>query len=383
MICPHCHVDRRQRERLNHVCDRCRKVFALDPKAEPGRLHDTKFRQLVEKATGGGLRITVEQLYWINERRLYRFPTGQETAGSVGRAVGRAVPAAVLAVVLAVVAAAVGSGLSVVFAVPALVLALLAARQFLRRKTPLPPAPMNLATSLSAFEQRVIGRWRVVYHALPDGLVEHVPALPGAPMVKARAAVLCELPSVAAFLRANDFEARHGVRLVEQLALVPADLPVVLVRDLSLTALARSVAVRSALPGRRVVDCGLLPKAVRVPAKAVRLHAVGGAGTVAVPPELAATAAWQRLEPEDRDWLLGNWASPLIALPPAKLMALVERAVERAVSAPSPVPAPEESPADTRRRAERIGFLTWPAAVPAPRGSTGAPAVRPTEGGGR
>ncbi|MFJ5228889.1 hypothetical protein ACIQBJ_03220 [Kitasatospora sp. NPDC088391] len=393
MICPHCHVDRRQRERTHHTCDKCRKVFALDPKVEPGRLHDTKFRQLVEKATGGGLRITVEQLYWINERRLYRFPTGRETVGSVGGAVGLAVPA----VVLAVVATAVGPWLWGVFAVPVLLLVLLSARQFRFRERLRPPAPMVFATSLNSFERQVIGRWRSVYHALPEGLVEHVPALPGAPMVKARAAVLCEIPAVAAFLRANDFEARHRVRLVERAALVPAGLPVVLVRDLSLAALGYAVAVRAALPGRRVVDCGLVPKAVRVPAKAVRLRGAGGAGPVDVPPALAATPAWQRLEREDRDWLVDNWTSPLITLPPAKLMAMVERAVERAVTAPVPSPAPasvasaapDESPAETRRRAERIGFLTWPTAVPAPRGSadaagsTGAPAARPAEGGGR
>ncbi|MFK0191930.1 hypothetical protein [Kitasatospora sp. NPDC090308] len=380
MICPHCHVDRRQRERTGHTCSNCRKVFALDPKVEPGRLHDTKFRELVAKAAPGGLRITVEQLYWVNERRLYRFPTGQERRGSV---TGGMVLA--MAVVLVVSLSFGIGGLAYLLLDPlAFLFGWLSYRQFQGAKQYRPPRPFGTWVRPEDFERRVAGRWRQVYGALPDGLAElTTAAIPTWP-TRPRAVVLCELPGVFDFLHVNGFAERHRVALARTPAQLPAGLPVVVVRDLSLTALARTARLRAELPDRRVVDCGLLPRAVDVPARAVRLR-TGGAKRLAVPDVLAGSPGWQRLPDREREWLLDNWSSPLIALPPVKLMALLDKAVERAVAVPAtPVragaAAEVESPAETRRRAERIGFLTWPQAVPAPRtGTDTTPAPHPTD----
>ncbi|RKE17634.1 hypothetical protein [Streptomyces sp. TLI_171] len=371
MICPNCRVDLRQKERTGHTCSRCRKVFALDPKVEPGRLHDIKFRELVAKATAGGLKITVEQLYWVNERRQYRFPVGTETRGSVtgGVVLG------VVALLIGWFATMIGAYAWILFGPVVLVLAVLSVRQFTRARQPFTDPGLYPRTSPADFENRVVGRWLKVYPSLPPGLVRQVPA--GSPVVtaKARAVVLCEIPAVADFLRANDFAARHQVLLVDSPDRIPAALPVVVLRDLSLAALAYSVAMRAALPGRRVVDAGLAPRSVLVPAKAVRLRT---RRSTALPAQLEASPGWQRLSPQERDWLICQWHSPLVSMPPAKLLALVEKAVERAVTVPA---APPESPADTRRQAERIGFLTWPQAVPAPRTGSDAPAPRPTDGG--
>ncbi|MFF0390580.1 hypothetical protein ACFYS8_18100 [Kitasatospora sp. NPDC004615] len=351
MICPNCRTDRRQRERTGHTCSHCKSKFALDPKVEPGRLHDIKFRELVAKGTIGGLRITVEQLYWLNERRLHRFPGGEERAGSV---VGGAV-LVVIAVITGSLTIGIGSFAWFLLGPVTLVAASLAVQQFRGAGRLRSDAPMRPQVSLSDFERRVVGRWREVYRELPAGLVEHPPIGAKPTTVKAQAVVLCELPSVATFLRTNNFAERHRVLLVDELANVPAALPVVVLRDLSLRALARTVAVREALPGRRVVDCGLLPRAVFAPAKAVRLR--DNAGPRRAPSALGASPGWRRLADGERDWLANGWYTPLITLPPPKLLALVEKAVERAVAVPAPA---AETPAETRRRAERIGFLTWP-----------------------
>ncbi|GLW70952.1 hypothetical protein Kpho02_32510 [Kitasatospora phosalacinea] len=390
MICPHCRHDRRQRERTGHTCSNCRKVFALDPKVEPGRLHDLKFRELVAKSAPDGLRITVEQLYWMNERRLYRFPTGPRPRGSVtaGTVLG------VVAVVTASLAVGIGGLAHLLLGLPALFLGWRSYRQFRDTGRYHPPQPFRSWLRLADFEQRVVPRWRQVYGSLPDGLVDGAPsaAVPARPS-DPRAVVLCELPGVAAFLQLNGFAERHRVLLQQQPGQVPAGLPVVVVRDLSLDALARSAELRARFTGHRVVDCGLLPRSVQLPARMVRLRDAGRRRQEP-PTALADSPAWQRLPEEERDWLCDGWSSPLITLPPVKLMAMVDRAVERALAAP-PVAPPvaltktgsgsegaAESAAETRRRAERIGFLTWPQAVPAQRTGSSTPAPHP-KGGGR
>ncbi|MFD8479474.1 hypothetical protein [Kitasatospora sp. NPDC059673] len=372
MICPNCRESVGRRARHGHRCSHCGRTFALDPKEEPGRLHDLKFHELVAKGTGGRLRITVEQLYWLNERRLYGFPGPKEhrahlvsgtvwagcalAGGSVAVGVGRR--AWFLAVGLLAVAAATR-----------------AVREFHGAWRARAGAPFRPRLSPLRFQLQVIDRWREVYFGLPDGLLEHPPTVSKPGTVEARAVLLCELPSVAGFLRANEFAERHQVLLVEELGSVPAALPVAVLRDLSLSALARTTEIRAALPGRRVVDCGLAPRAVFEPAKVVRLRGLaprvvfepGKAVRLRemsrphLPTALASAPGWQRLAAQERDWLMAGWRSPLITMPPAKLFALVEKAVERATTAPAPA---VETPAETRRRAERLGFLTWPPAEP-------------------
>ncbi|MFD7639643.1 hypothetical protein ACFV4P_03225 [Kitasatospora sp. NPDC059795] len=351
MICPHCRTSLTRRERPEHRCSRCRRAFALDPKVEPGRLHDIKFRELVAKGTGGRLQITVEQLYWLNERRLYGFPGPRDRRRHI--VFGSLATAAALgAAAVAVLAdAALLPGAIALFATGR------AIQDFHSVWRMRAGAPLHPKLSPIRFQYQVIDRWREVYGALPPGLVDDPPpAVPTPALAKARAVVLCELSAVTAFLRANDFARRHQVLLVDELAKVPAGLPVVVLRDLSLSALTRTVAIRAALPGRRVVDAGLAPRAVLEPAKAIRLHDLR---KPQVPAALAAAPGWRRLTGRERAWLTSGRYSPLITLPPTKLLILAEKAVHRATTAP-----PSEPPDQARRRAQQIGFLTWPTAPP-------------------
>ncbi|MFD7730959.1 hypothetical protein ACFV6F_11320 [Kitasatospora phosalacinea] len=388
MICPHCRLNRRQRERPNHTCSHCRKVFALDPKVEPGRLHDLKFRELVAKSAPGGLRITVEQLYWVNERRLHRFPTGLERRGSTVTGVALAVAT----LFVAALSVAIG-GLAYLLLDPlALLCGVQSYLQFRNSGRYHAPQPFRRWVPFPDFERRVVARWRQVYGALPDEVVDGGPSAAAFARPKdPRVVVLCELPDVVAFLRANGFAERHRALLLQQPDQIPARLPVVLVRDLSLDALVRAVELRARFAGHRVVDCGLLPRSVELPARMIRLR--DARRTWQEPSAaLAGSPAWQRLPEQEREWLCGGWSSPLITLPPVKLMALLDKAVERALAAPPVAPpvaltkagagagagAEPESAAETRRRAERIGFLTWPQAVPAPRRGADAPAPAPS-----
>ena len=52
MICPNCRLDRKRKERTGNKCSNCRFVFAFDPKTNPLKLHDLRFRALVDKVRG-------------------------------------------------------------------------------------------------------------------------------------------------------------------------------------------------------------------------------------------------------------------------------------------------------------------------------------------
>ncbi|MGW4379485.1 hypothetical protein [Kitasatospora sp. NPDC004531] len=351
MICPHCRENVGRRARRGHRCARCRRTFALDPKEEPGRLHDLKFRELVAKGTEGRLRITTEQLYWLNERRLYGFPGPAVCRRHV--VIGTAM--AVFASVAGAVVAAVGGPVFLPLGLLGAAAATRSIRDFVTAWRIRAGAPLRPRLSPVRFQLQVLDRWCEVYGSLPDEVLADSPPATAGGAVEARAVVLCEVPTVVDFLRANDFAERHQVLLATELAQVPDGLPVVVLRDLSLQALARTVAVRAALPGRRVVDGGLTPRSVFEPAKAVRLRD-RPPGRIRIPSELATAPGWQRLTEQERDWLAAGFHSPLTTMRPARLLVLAAKSVERAAFIPARrVPG---------SGAEHIGFLTWPTALP-------------------
>jgi hypothetical protein len=56
------------------------------------------------------------------------------------------------------------------------------------------------------------------------------------------------------------------------------------------------------------------------------------------------------LDQREVEWLRQRWWSPIAAVRPRRLLAAVTKAAERAGAADA-----------DRRRARRVGFLTWPA----------------------
>jgi hypothetical protein len=67
-------------------------------------------------------------------------------------------------------------------------------------------------------------------------------------------------------------------------------------------------------------------------------------------PEDLARLRPDALTQEEIDWLAQGWWSPIAAVPPAKLLAAVDRSLQQI----------EETSDPDRRRAQAVGFLTWP-----------------------
>ncbi|MFJ4788298.1 hypothetical protein [Streptomyces sp. NPDC088794] len=342
MICPHCEQSLLRKERPGNVCGKCGRRYALDPKTNPLKLNDLRVRRIVLKlGQEGQVPCTPGQLWYALSRKTLR-STRVET--------GCIVALAVVGFFLGIIGLssdtggfAVVGGLSLLAALGLVV----AAVAGVGRGRP------RLARE--AFRTGPMAEWQSVYGALPDGMVDdrtHPATTPqvGAAVGPSDGIVLvCPDRSVAAFLDAAGLTARYGVTLVAEPYSLPAapDRTLLVLHDADAQGLLLTHQIRSALPAGRVVDIGLPLGAVQGLTRAVPVR--GEAPEAWVMEQLAAK---REFSPAQLKWLRKGWGFPLVGVPPAKLLAVVSRAVERAHATDDPV----------RRRAAAVGFLTWPEA---------------------
>ncbi|WP_299531571.1 hypothetical protein [uncultured Streptomyces sp.] len=352
MICPHCARSLLRKQRSGQICSFCRRRYALDPKTNPLRLHDIRVRKVLDRITDEGRhRVAPGQLWYALSRRSLR--ESRFGAGCLGGAflaggfltfgglVSETVPVTAVGGVLVLVG-----------------LALLVARASgagLGR----PPVPR------AAFRPLVLDPWKGVYGGLPPGVVDDrsypargsgVPparsatAGPAGPRRSAPAVLLCPDPSVAVFLTAAGLPQRHGLVLapsLDEVRALPSGGPVLVLHDADAAGALLVMRARAALPGRRVVDAGLPLRRFRALPRAVPFRDPAHRPDAAALDELRASGGFDASE---LAWLARGWSYPLVGVAPAKLLAAVERAAGRAVGPGDP----------DRRRAEAVGFLTWP-----------------------
>ena len=198
-----------------------------------------------------------------------------------------------------------------------------------------------------AFRTGPLAEWKSVYGSLPPGVIDdsHYPS-PGTPGTRGDGLVLlCPDRSVAVFLDAAGLTTRYGLTLSAAPVVLPGRGPVLVLHDADAEGLLLAHRVRTAQPGRRVVDIGLPLGAVHGLERAVPVR--GRAPEASVVHLLGQSGEFT---PAQLKWLGRGWGFPLVGVPPAKLLAVVSRAVEKAGAAADP----------ERRRAASLGFLTWP-----------------------
>ncbi|WSL54447.1 hypothetical protein OIE71_16140 [Streptomyces sp. NBC_01725] len=358
MICPHCEKSLRYRERGGTTCSVCKRTFALEPKGNALRLHDIRMRKLIEKlGNGEGLRYTPTQLWYAAARN--HTPTGAVAYGCIASFL-----VVLTSFILLVVSGASGFDPdvvrpAVVVAVVVLALALLltagGSRRAKRTGTVQVPMPLDM------FRTAIIDRWAAVYGGPPAGLRQEgsarYPVVPASGGPGPRLALLCPDRAVLTCLALNGAHKTHSLALAQSLDQLgnistgptpPGEGGVVgiVLHDASPAGLAFASAARAALGGR-VVVAGMLPRTVMDKDNAVRLRKPLDRGDLD-----AIRTSSSALTAAEADWLTRGWWSPLAAVPPAKLLAVVARAVDRAEGLADP----------DRGRAQQVGFLTWPTA---------------------
>ncbi|MEV7087373.1 hypothetical protein AB0O07_15955 [Streptomyces sp. NPDC093085] len=337
MICPHCDENLRQRERTGRTCSRCGREFVLDPRTNPLRLSDVRIQRVAAKLTEAGrTRITVAQLWYALSRK-QRGEKGNK-AGAIG-CLALGLPVGLTLTVTGL--AADGVGILALFGFLILFFLLVSVPSMLRGGE-----RAVEAYPLSRFRGSAMNEWIRVHGSLPSGVIDERtiahPAQPASPT----GVLLCGDASIAAFLVANEIPRRFGTAVVTRAHQVAAGpQPVIVLHDADAAGCQLAARTRVALPGRRVVDAGLPPRAV--------MNAPAG---VAVKGGSPAAEAVQRLRAAgtlteaEVGWLEKGMTGPLGAVPPGKLLTVVTRVIERVTGARD---------ADVAE-AEAVGFLTWP-----------------------
>lgn len=358
MICPHCSRNLLRRQRTGGTCSHCHRKFALDPKDNLLGLHDIRVRRLVARLTADGAHLaTTDQLRYAVHPKGRPDPEFRGSAGGSGCA-------AIVGTAALIGAFGVRSLLAVLLALGGIGLLALAVRLYVLTGVPAAPRPIGPRAGEDYF-RTLLDAWRRTYRELPAGLVDIDQVKPVQPVGRPAAAVLCRERAVTAFLHANNVPRRHRLLLVENPHQVPDGVPVIVLHDASPQGCLLYAEVRAALPGRRVLDAGL-------PARAVLAaeHRFVVLRDLRRPPELQERIGrlpW--LTGAELAWYAEGWWSPLAAVSPRALLATLERAAQRAAAPPplvkqrgarTPADASAETPAETRRRAESVGFLTWP-----------------------
>jgi hypothetical protein len=195
--------------------------------------------------------------------------------------------------------------------------------------------PKLVAIPQAEFRDLVLWTWRDVHHTRPAGLVDDALEVPQ--RKQPRLALVCPDRVVLACLQANDVPDAYDMALTASLAHVPPHVPVLVLHDASPDGCRFAARARAELPGRNVTVAGLRPRTVlrrqyfymrlRWPARPRDLSGLG-------------------LDRQELDWLGRRWWSPIAAVPPRRLLAAVAKAVDRVDI--------------DLRRAQRVGFLTWP-----------------------
>ncbi|MBB4909734.1 hypothetical protein [Actinophytocola algeriensis] len=327
MICPHCSKNLLRRHRTGSKCTYCDRTFAFDPKTNGLQLHDLKVRRQAARLAEGGLSYTSRQLWYAVSRKKVTEPVQPLNGCGCGTFVLLTV--AVVFVAAAIqppkeVFAGVVIGAVALLVVANIVFAVL--RPILAARAEIHPPVLEIRF------RTMLSDWRRVYGASPPGMIDTVPRA----MVQApEAALVCQDGSVLDCLNANGVPHRNKLALATNAAGVPPEVPVVLLHDASVAGLRFAAATRAALPGRVVVDAGLRPSTVLHNRGLLRLRGPRGAG---------AELRRHGLSREEVEWLAAGWWSPIGAVPPAKLLSAVDRALTRT----------------DRARAAEVGFMTWP-----------------------
>ncbi|MEU9254379.1 hypothetical protein AB0D66_21275 [Streptomyces sp. NPDC048270] len=347
MICPHCERDLLRKERTGNICGRCKRPYALDPKTNSLRLGDLRVRRITDGLTDDGrIRVTPGQLWYALTRR--RLTASAFAPGCAGWALFGGVLFGLWGVL--------GGMTYMLYAAGALLAAALGVLVARETGAGLGIPPMSRA----AFRSEALAAWLRVYGSLPPGLVDdgghpwpRRPANAPAPT----AVLVCPDASIAAFLAADGLPERHGIALVQGpeqvtplLPALPERAPVLVLRDADAHGELLLHRLRETLPGRRVVDAGVSLRTVRGLAKAVPYR---DRARKPAPEEMHRLAALGQFTAQELKWLARGWRFPLVGLPPARLLAVVDGLAERIGRSVDP----------ERRDAAEVGFMTWPGAA--------------------
>jgi hypothetical protein len=271
MQCPHCHSELRYRERSNNTCSKCKRQFALEPKNNVLKLHDLRFKNLVDQLHQGRWYYTPDQL---RHRAAHKVMVQQINYGNPLTLITcLSMPVGIIILSIAL-ASLVHIAVGVVFGIALMALGwwLASVLEFRFAES------YDIPIDLPHFFKSIVFKWQAMYHP-PDGLLDQQTikqlqdSHPDPHAV--RAVVACAEPDVLVCLRANQVPEQLNVQLIptskpftstqqatiKRLQREP-DLPLLVLHDASASGCALPLTIAQSLglqANHRVIDAGIRP----------------------------------------------------------------------------------------------------------------------------
>jgi hypothetical protein len=418
MQCPHCHASLLRKERYGRKCSACKRKFALEPKENAFLLHDVLFRRIIEQMSRTGeVLYTPEQLRYRAARKV---TATYKRHNIVLRILGVLfwmlfngfiygfIMFLFLAIVIPTVVNILLGILNIetritswlnqdalmdnpyvtltIIGVSLLVLLLAFIKAWGKVM-----GPYTLPMDTRKFEKQILKPWRKIYGP-PAGLIDsetvkNSPEIPPDP-AQVQAVLACPQRDVLDSLRVNQVPARLNIQLVPTTAPFTATqktmlerlrhepgLPLLLLHDASADGCVLQQTVIKSLglhPDHHIVDIGLYPSQaiaqgmmqIGAPPSesAMELLKKRRASTKKLP--AGEKLPYSPLSDNEFEWLKKGYYTPILSVPPGKVISAVSQAVQRLSQRSVPVSAFDESDAteqQAQQKAQAVGFMTWPA----------------------
>jgi hypothetical protein len=359
MICPHCSQNIKYKERSNFSCSKCGKIFAFEPKTDPLKLTDTRFRNAWYKISNNKTCFfTAGQLQYLLHRKL-----AKRRPGLLAVAIILTVIAPVFAILsfIALFNRADDNTLFYIWG-GAIVLFIAAAVGgfflWYNRVYQKIPLSVEIIQSLNSFKPDVLNRWERVYKTkldkliTPEVLQQHQPP----PPETLKGFLVCADKDVLQCLAANRIDEKLGLGLIQlaqptakgelkkiEYAKTRSNLPVFVLHEASVEGCnLKSEFLQTfwkTAEQKRVIDIGLRPAKTMT---SNLIHQQQSPFDSFSPANLTA---------EEINFLKAGYYTPLLALTPERLIKYVTNAVAK------PLQAAEKYSYEVKAKA--VGFMTW------------------------
>lgn len=349
MICPHCNLSLRYRERSNYKCSKCNQGYAFEPRTDLPKLSDLRFRKAaVKMSQSNKLYFTFGQLLHFLSRRNLKSNYG---AGAIS--------SALLVIFFGLFFFSIWIGFAAAFAAAVLFAVAAFAVGFVLKKR----ATVSLLQNTAQFKKLIAARWLKVYQTLPPTLIADDYAFDNVDLDHARGFLICREPEILMCLAANQVHHNFGLILINPWSQNQnsnpfrrsPELPIFVLHDASFDGYEwKHKFIAEYLgnqPESRIFDIGLRPnQAIKLELLRLRRGRVGSREMQVYARSLTELTA------EEKAWLTAGYHAPLLALTPAQLINLVARSVARRYNQIGGNAL--NYPALDRRKAESIGFMT-------------------------
>ncbi len=322
MICPHCRVNVKYKERSNLICSKCQKIFAFEPKTHPLLLHDVLFKKIVNKLSKNNtLYFTPQQLQFAVSRK--KIKNSLSTFWLIIPAIITSIIAGIIYFPAAIIV--------ILFWIVLIIFLAIRAKKYI-----------SLPQDFTHFNLFVLDRWKEIYGKYPDKLILKDTIFDKFDF-ELNGILICQESEIATCLTVNHATKNLAIitnyNLLNDLLRQHTTLPVFVLHDASSDGHQFYEKIKQRFSNQtKVFDIGLRPQTV-LKSNLIKFRDKGKVNN------------FKHLTAEENIWLNDGYYTPLFTLRPEKLIQYVTKQIENR--------AKVVTTENIEEKAKSIGFMTW------------------------